>query len=207
MEIKDVAGSLKKGFSAYKEQYAKATRTLMDVQGNIARLQRERSDLHLHQGTREEFIAAIFAEVDRFASEGRQRRMAMLFAWQHDKRTRPLMHFDPRQFTWAALKAVASGEASFGMVALPFLMASLPNTTNDSGLLVDGPAICAVLGESIKADLKAFVAGVDWPEQQPMSERLGRIETIDAELVKLRATEAELIALIDDNSIKALEEA
>lgn len=207
MEIKDIAGSLKKGFEAYKAEFAKARGRLKEVQRGISQLLGERRQLQFMQSTRDEFLAAMCAMVDRQAAEGQARRGAMLEAWQlGPKVQKPKVFFEPRTMTWKHVKAVIDGEADFGGVGLPFLMASPPHEWNESGVLVDGVAICTVLGEAIKANLKTYFERVDWPAEPPMAGRIQRTAAIDAELVALRATETELLALIDDNSIKAVED-
>lgn len=208
MELKSVAASLKKGFAAYKDQYQQAAELLRQVQADIRRLAAERRDLQLQQCTRDEFVGAMCAQVDRLAEEGRNRRMEQLQAWAMPKaQQRPKLHFSPHMFTWRHVKAVTEGSVDFfGSVGLPFLFASGSGGHGTNTVLVDAPALCTVLGEAIKANLKTFFEGVEWPEERSASDRLAQVAQIEAQLAEMRATEAELIALIDDNSISPISE-
>jgi hypothetical protein len=207
MAINDIAGSLPKKFAAYKEQLEAASAELKAVQRKIKDTLAAKRDLSFQQCTRDEFVAALSALVDNHAAEGAGRRAAMLDAWSWPANSpKPLVHFSAQMLTWPYVQAVAGGDSHFGAVALPFLFGGKANDVDNKGVLVDAQAICLVLGESIKANLKSYMAGVEWPEEQPAAQRVQQLAQLDAELGNLRKVESDLIALIGDNSISPIQD-
>lgn len=203
----DLAGGLAKHFAAYSELFQEAMKRLQGVQDRIRALTRQRRELHNRHSRRDEFKGAIFSVVDRLAEEGMNRRLAMIEAWSYPgNRAKPLSSFSPVHLTWTHVRAVMEGTADFAHVGLPFILASLPNETNPKGVLIDGAAICAVLGEAIKENLDKFFESLDWPDAESVEARLAQLQGVDAEIEGLRQEEAELLALINDNSISKVEE-
>ncbi len=205
MKIPDIAG-LKKSFQAYQAGLHEARGQLEQVQKRISELERDRRNLHLHQASREEFIAAMHAEVDRIAEEGRRRRRAMLTAWRNPPGSKASQQgFDASALTWPAALSVTRGEANFGGASEAFIMATegvLGSGTGVSGaVLLDVAGLCATLGGAMKEELRSFLESVPWPDCPPSAERLAQVEAIDAELAELRAQESKLQALIQDNSV------
>lgn len=206
MAINKMAGSLQEKFAAYREQLQGATAELRSVQARIGERLAERRSISCMQCTRDEFLAAMFALVDRQADIGSARRTEMLGAWSMPpNRSKPRIYFQPQQFTWLHAQAVAAGSADFGGVGLPFLFGNDPSGSS-GGPLADAPSVCLVLGDAIKEGLRKYMAGVPWPEEITAGERSALLAKIDAELAALRGSEAELITLIGDNSIKAIED-
>lgn len=207
MKIPDIAG-LKKSFLAYQSGLQELRGQLDSVQLRIKELERDRRHLHLHQASREEFIAAMQAEVDRVAEEGKRRRMAMLTAWKRPPGPNGRgVGFDASALTWPAALDVSRGEANFGSVSEAFISASSAifgsslGAGSASSALLDVAGLCAMLGGAIKEELRSFLESAPWPECPPSSERLAQVEAIDTELAELRAQESELQNLIQENSL------
>lgn len=203
MQVKDIAGGLRKGFATYKEHFERAGAELKSVQQRIGELQQEHRVLHFHQASKDEFKQAIFSEIDRLGAAGMQRRKDMLFAWQKPKDKRPRPHFEGAALTWPSVKSVIDGRTSFGGMLKPFLFASQPG--DYGGEVFDSETMCCFLGDAIKKNIEVFLDQVEWPEVVPSSQNADRVAAIEVELGTLRSTEAELIALINDNSIKPVE--
>jgi hypothetical protein len=207
MKIPDIAG-LKKSFLAYQAGLQELRGQLDSVQLRIKELERDRRHLHLHQASRDEFIAAMQAEVDRVAEEGQRRRREMLHAWRRPPGPNGRgVGFDASALTWPAALDVSRGQANFGSVSEAFIAASTSVFGSTLGAGSPGAAsldvagLCAMMGGAIKDEIRSFLESEPWPECPPSSERLAQVEAIDTELAELRAQESKLQKLIQENSL------
>lgn len=198
-KLEDLAAEVKGSFNAFKVRRQKAEKALSELMQRRGELEAEEQSILGGPASKQDFIAALCAQVDTLAKDGRARvAETMLCDTTNRRQIRPV-RVTEHDLKWSHVRDVAAGAASFGPGPMAVISASNPRDP-DTAFRLDAVAVCMFFGEAIKVGLKASLAAIEWPYPEVMNgeARAARLAEITRELATSREQEETLAAMLAD---------
>ncbi len=174
--------------STFKEQRKLIEAELEKTHRKIRELKAEAMQLRHAPVAREDFIAAMQAQVSNLAAAGRSRVAAALIPKERQQFGNRVAAITEGFLTPERLEEVRAGLSDFGPATLTVMLGADPGAQPSRGLpLIDHAVLCMLFEDTIKAKLKANVEAVEWPHGKPLSlmQRRARMVLIDSEVSTL----------------------